>query len=226
MGSRRAQYAPPTTSCSPSSRHSARTSPPSSRSIPSSPSPDHPDHQSPISPGRFDRPTVTRNQMTPNSVTSVVASARMNPFHIAIVAMCSLLMIVDGYDMVAYGTVIVHLMDEWHMDPVLAGTLGSMALVGMLVGGLFIAPLADRFGRRPLMITCVSIASLASFSCAFTTGPLQLGGLRFVVGIALGALVPNFVALTSEIAPRAAKATLVTRVSSFYSVGGVAAAVF
>lgn len=164
--------------------------------------------------------------MTPNSVTSVVASARMNPFHIAIVAMCSLLMIVDGYDMVAYGTVIVHLMDEWHMDPVLAGTLGSMALVGMLVGGLFIAPLADRFGRRPLMITCVSIASLASFSCAFTTGPLQLGGLRFVVGIALGALVPNFVALTSEIAPRAAKATLVTLVSSFYSVGGVAAAVF
>jgi AAHS family benzoate transporter-like MFS transporter len=156
----------------------------------------------------------------------VVGGARLNGFHFKVLIMCSLLMIVDGYDMVSYGTVISHLMDEWHMDPVAAGTLGSVALVGMLVGGLLIAPLADRHGRRPLMITCVTIASLASFGCAFAAGPVQLGVLRFIVGASLGALVPNFNALAGEIAPRRAKALFVTLVSSFYSVGGIAAAVF
>ncbi|WP_344679132.1 aromatic acid/H+ symport family MFS transporter [Saccharopolyspora taberi] len=156
----------------------------------------------------------------------MVGNARLNGFHVGVLVMCSLLMIVDGYDMVSYGTVIAHLMDEWQMDPVTAGTLGSMALVGMLVGGMGIAPLADRYGRRPLMITCVTIASAGSLACAFTTGPFQLGALRFAVGAALGALVPNFIAMTGEFAPRRVKALWVTLVSSFYSVGGIGAAVF
>ncbi|SFB05392.1 MFS transporter, AAHS family, benzoate transport protein [Amycolatopsis marina] len=164
--------------------------------------------------------------MPHTTVTSVVSDARLTRFHVGVIAMCAALMIVDGYDMVSYGTVVVRLMDEWQMDPVTAGVLGSLALVGMLVGGMFIAPLADRYGRRPLMLSCVTVASVASFSCAFTTGPQQLGVLRFVVGAALGALVPNFLALTAEFAPRASKALLVTFVSSFYSVGGIGAAVF
>ena len=110
------------------------------------------------------------------------------------------------------------------MDPVTAGTLGSTALVGMLIGGLFVAPLADRYGRRPLMLICVTVASGASFSCAFAGAPAQLGILRLVVGVSLGALVPNFTALIAELAPRTSKALLVTFVSSFYSVGGIAAA--
>ncbi|MER5387908.1 aromatic acid/H+ symport family MFS transporter [Saccharopolyspora sp. NPDC002686] len=164
--------------------------------------------------------------MPQHTAGAVVGAARLNGFHLKVLTLCSLLMIVDGYDMVSYGTVISQLMDEWHMDPVAAGTLGSVALVGMLVGGLFISPLADRHGRRPLMITCVTIASIASFGCAFATGPEVLGVLRFVVGVALGALVPNFTALAGEIAPRRAKALFVTLVSSFYSVGGIGAAVF
>lgn len=169
---------------------------------------------------------MSQNPSPPPTVTSVVANARLRPFHYAVVSMCAVLMIIDGYDMVSYGTVIVNLMSEWNMDPVTAGTLGSTALVGMLLGGLFVAPLADKYGRRPLMITCVTVASIASFSCAFTTGPLQMGVLRVVVGISLGALVPNFTALVAEFSPQASKATLVTLVSSFYSVGGIAAALF
>ncbi|GAA4880424.1 aromatic acid/H+ symport family MFS transporter [Saccharopolyspora cebuensis] len=164
--------------------------------------------------------------MSQRTVTSVVGGARLNGFHFRVLGLCSLLMIIDGYDMVSYGTVIAHLMDEWGMDPVTAGTLGSMALVGMLVGGMGVAPLADRFGRRPVMITCVAVASLAALGCAFTTGPGQLGALRFVVGVALGALVPNFNAMAGEFAPKNSRALFVTLVSSFYSVGGIGAAVF
>lgn len=164
--------------------------------------------------------------MPHKTVESIVSGARLSQFHIGLLVLCSLLMAIDGYDMISYGTVIVSLMGEWKMNPVIAGTLGSMALVGMLVGGLVISPLADRFGRRPVMITCVSAASVFSLSCAFTTGPIQLGAARFIVGMFLGALVPNVVALISEFSPRASKALLVTLVSSFYGAGGVAAAVF
>lgn len=158
------------------------------------------------------------------TVDDVVGNAKFNSYHLRVMVLCGLLMIADGYDLVSFGTVITHLMDEWQMSAVTAGLLGSMALVGMFFGGLFVSPLADKHGRRKIIIACLILASVASFSCAFVNGPLAMGVLRFAVGVALGGLVPNFIAMTSEFAPRKSKAFMVTVVTSLYSVGGVGAA--
>ena len=61
-------------------------------------------------------------------------------------------MLFDGYDMVIYGSVVPRLMQEWQLSQCEAGTLGGCALFGMLFGGTLLAPLADRFGRRRLVI--------------------------------------------------------------------------
>lgn len=158
------------------------------------------------------------------TVDDVVGNAKFNSYHLRVMVLCGLLMISDGYDLVSFGTVITHLMDEWSMSAVTAGILGSMALVGMFFGGLFVSPLADRHGRRKVIIGCLTVASIASFACSFAHDPTAMGALRFAVGVALGGLVPNFIAMTSEFAPRKSKALMVTVVTSLYSVGGVAAA--
>ena len=94
-----------------------------------------------------------------------------------------------------------HLMKDWGTDPVTLGVVGSIALAGMFAGGLVVAPLADKYGRRKLIVAGLILASIAAFACAFADTPLVLGALRFVVGVALGALVPNFMALTGELSP-------------------------
>ncbi len=133
-------------------------------------------------------------------------------------------MLFDGYDMVIYGSVVPRLMQEWQLSPVQAGTLGSCALFGMLFGGTLLAPLADRFGRRRLVIATTLLASLAAFLTGHARDPLELGAGRFFTGLALGALVPSAINLISEFAPAGRRSTLVTVMSAFYSVGAVLSA--
>ena len=64
-------------------------------------------------------------------------------------------------------------MQEWQLSPVQAGTLGSCALFGMLFGGTLLAPLADRFGRRRLVIATTLLASLAAFLTGHARDPLE-----------------------------------------------------
>ncbi len=162
--------------------------------------------------------------MSTLTVDKVVDNATPGRLHLRVIILCTLLMIVDGYDMVSYGTVVNALMRDWSLSPVQAGWLGSAALIGMLIGGLLLAPQADRWGRRPMLIGCLIGSSVFTAACALAPGFLPLFLSRTAVGICLGALVANFTALVGEFAPRRFRALMVCLVSSSYSAGGIAAA--
>ncbi|EQL42849.1 hypothetical protein M770_34295 (plasmid) [Pseudomonas aeruginosa VRFPA03] len=102
--------------------------------------------------------------MNRQSAAAVIDAARFNRTHWLILGWGCFIMLFDGYDMVIYGSVVPRLMQEWQLSPVQAGTLGSCALFGMLFGGTLLAPLADRFGRRRLVIATTLLASLAAAS--------------------------------------------------------------
>lgn len=156
-------------------------------------------------------------------VTRVVNSAKVTSFHKRVFALCTLLMIVDGYDMISYGSVVQTLMIEWDMSPQQGGYLGAAALVGMLIGGMFVAPLADRYGRKRLLIACLIGSVVASLGCALSFNFETLFLARMLVGVALGAMVPNFVAMTGEYAPQRIRSFAVCFVCSVYSIGGIIA---
>ncbi|HFZ2221844.1 MFS transporter [Pseudomonas aeruginosa] len=162
--------------------------------------------------------------MNRQSAAAVIDAARFNRTHWLILGWGCFIMLFDGYDMVIYGSVVPRLMQEWQLSPVQAGTLGSCALFGMLFGGTLLAPLADRFGRRRLVIATTLLASLAAFLTGHARDPLELGAGRFFTGLALGALVPSAINLISEFAPAGRRSTLVTVMSAFYSVGAVLSA--
>lgn len=159
----------------------------------------------------------------PIPVSRVVNQAKITPFHKRVFALCTLLMIVDGYDMISYGSVVQTLIIEWEMTPEQGGFLGAAALIGMLIGGMFVAPLADRFGRRNLLIGCLTASAIASLGCALAFNFETLFVARTLVGIALGAMVPNFVAMTGEYAPQRIRSFAVCFVCSVYSIGGIIA---
>jgi len=126
-----------------------------------------------------------------------------------IVALATVGLIFDGYDLVVYGTVVsTFLRDPSQIGPVtpsIAGALGSYALVGVLVGALVAGSVGDILGRRKVMLFAYAWFSVGMGLTAFASSTMQFGLLRFVTGLGVGALVATTGALVAEYAPKGKK---------------------
>ena len=81
-------------------------------------------------------------------VNDVIDNATFNKFHWKVLFWCTLIIVFDGYDLVIYGVVLPILMDQWDLNPYVAGLLGSSALFGMMFGAMGFGMLSDRLGRE------------------------------------------------------------------------------
>jgi AAHS family benzoate transporter-like MFS transporter len=162
--------------------------------------------------------------MRDTNVTALIDEAKFGNTHLKIIIACAILLIVDGYDVFIYGSVLPQLMQLWNLTPPQAGSLASWALFGMMTGALFFGPLGDRIGRRKCIMICFTLFSASTFLNGFATTPTTFGIFRFLAGLGCGGLMPNAVALTNEYAPKRMRSTLVALMFSGYAVGGMVAA--
>ena len=81
-------------------------------------------------------------------------------FHGMLLFLGALLMLFDGFDLTIYGAVVPTIMEEWGISAVQAGMYGSYALFGMMFGALIFGTLADKLGRKKIMMICVLIFSV------------------------------------------------------------------
>lgn len=130
----------------------------------------------------------------------------------------------EGFDLVVLGVVLPSLLDEpaWGLDPATASLITTAGLLGVLVGALSAGPLADRFGRRTVMLITVVSFSVLSLACAFATGPWTFGALRFVAGLGLGGVLPVAIALVNEHGRPGRGGSATTILMTGYHVGAVA----
>ncbi len=158
------------------------------------------------------------------NVNQIIDHAKFTPFHFRVVAWCLLIILFDGYDLAINGVVLPLLMDDWGLSAVQAGMLASTALAGMMFGAMIFGSLADKIGRKKVIMICIVLFSGLTFARGFASNPTEFGILRFLAGLGIGGVMPNLVALTSEYAPQKMRSTLVTTMFSGYAVGGVMAA--
>ena len=133
-------------------------------------------------------------------------------------------MVFDGYDLIVYGNVIPSLQREWGIGPATAGTLGSLAFVGMMIGAVLAGRLSDAVGRKRAVIGCAVVLSVFTALCALATGPVMFGALRLIAGIGLGGLVPTANALAAELIPPKWRGPVATMMMSGVPIGGSIAA--
>lgn len=90
------------------------------------------------------------------------STARVGRLAVLAVGLCWLAVLFDGVDMFIYGSVLPHMLEEKALGLTSdqAGDLGSYATFGMLVGALAAGTVADRIGRKKLMVACVALLSL------------------------------------------------------------------
>lgn len=158
------------------------------------------------------------------NVNAVIDQAKFTPFHWSILLWCLLIIIFDGYDLVIFGVVLPLLMQEWSLTSVQAGMLASTALCGMMFGAMLFGALADKIGRKNVILICVTFFSGFTFLGAFASNPFEFGILRFLAGLGIGGVMPNLVALTSEYSPKRIRSTLVGTMFSGYAIGGILSA--
>lgn len=149
---------------------------------------------------------MTRNQDV--DVQHFIDKHPFSGFQWLVFGLCFFIVLLDGFDTAAIGYIAPSLIKEWGVSkPALAPVL-SAALFGLAAGALSAGPLADRFGRKRLLVVSVLLFGVACLASSFASSLTELTVLRFITGIGLGAAMPNAVTLMSEYCPGARRATL------------------
>lgn len=162
--------------------------------------------------------------MTTINIRDFIAETRFNRFHFGMLFWSCFIITFDMYDLIVYGSVLPVLMREWSMDPLQAGAIGSYGILGMMVGAILFGILADKLGRRRVLMASVVLFSLASALCGFAPGPLGFSLLRFAGGLGIGGILPCLIAMLTDYAPRGRANTFIALLMCFFSVGGILAA--
>ncbi|MDQ0865183.1 MFS transporter [Arthrobacter globiformis] len=163
---------------------------------------------------------------TPEAALPPAPAPRFSKQSALAVLVCWLLVVFDGYDLIVYGTVQSSLISEtgWGLSKATAGTIGSMAFVGMMIGAIFAGRMADSWGRRRTILGCAVVFSVFTILCAFAPNAAVFGALRLLAGIGLGGLVPSANALVAELVPAKWRSTVATLMMSGVPIGGSIAA--
>jgi MFS transporter, AAHS family, 4-hydroxybenzoate transporter len=140
-------------------------------------------------------------------------------YQLLVAAMCSLVVFVDGFDAQAMGYVAPALTSAMQIPRSVLGPVISSGLVGMMIGAMVSGPLADQFGRRPVLIGCVLIFGVGSLLTATAQSVEALVAFRALTGLGMGGAMPNAIALTSEYMPRRRRGTAVTTMICGFSLG-------
>ncbi|PPU77105.1 MULTISPECIES: MFS transporter [Xanthomonas] len=117
------------------------------------------------------------------------ALQHMTPFQWRAVAVCVVLTMLDGFDVMAMAFTAPHVSAQWQLSGKLLGILFSAGLVGMAMGSLLLAPLADRIGRRALTLICLAILTVGMGASALAIDAWQLAALRAFTGLGIGGML-------------------------------------
>ncbi|MFE3031459.1 MFS transporter [Streptomyces canus] len=161
-----------------------------------------------------------------SSSPSPLLPARGSRLALLVVGLCWLAVLFDGLDMFIYGSVLPHLLETrtFGLTADQAGDLGSYATFGMLVGALVAGTIADRIGRKKLMVACVTLFSLASGLCAMSESVTVFGLGRTLAGVGLGGLLPTAISMVSDYAPRGRGALVIGLLMTAHHAGGILSA--
>jgi len=134
-------------------------------------------------------------------------------------SLCAGTMFVEGYDAQLMGYVVPGIARDWGVAPGSLTPAIAAGLVGMMLGGFLIAPLADSYGRRRVVLYSVIAFAILTIATAFVETLPALIVLRLLTGFGLGGAMPNAIAITAEFSPTAKRASAVAAMFSFYSIG-------
>src|ERR1700693_3016253 len=117
----------------------------------------------------------------------------LSRYQLLIAILCAMVLFMDGFDAQAMGFVAPALVEHLHIARTSLGPVFSSGLVGIMIGALGFGPLADRFGRTPVVVFCTLLFGACSLLTATAVSLNALLVYRLITGFGLGGAMPNAV---------------------------------
>ncbi|MET9386243.1 aromatic acid/H+ symport family MFS transporter [Streptomyces sp. NPDC002928] len=139
------------------------------------------------------------------------------------VILCWITVMLEGYDLVVLGAIIPTLLKTHHLGMTAgdATTIATLSLVGVAIGAVCVGPLADRLGRRHLLIGSVVLFSFFTILVPLANSVAMFAALRLIAGLGLGACMPVSLTMMSEHMPASRRARASTLTMTGYHTGAV-----
>ncbi|SIT38325.1 4-hydroxybenzoate transporter PcaK [Paraburkholderia ribeironis] len=152
-------------------------------------------------------------------VHAFIDAQRFSLFHCILFVLCFLAIALDGLDTGAMGLIAPTLAQDWHVARESLGPVMSASLIGIGVGALLVSPIADRVGRRIVLICAVACFGVWSCAAAFASSMEMLTVMRFLTGVGLGAAIPNTATLMAEFVPARMRGLVVNAMLMGFAAG-------
>jgi AAHS family 4-hydroxybenzoate transporter-like MFS transporter len=140
---------------------------------------------------------------------------------ISITLVCFAVSMIDGFDTLMLSFVAPLLAKSLQIDHASLGRVFGAGFVGTVLGSLIIGPLADRFGRRKMLVVALVVTGGFTLACAFASSAGTLAALRFLGGLGMGGAIPPIAAITAESASSERRSSLVILMFIGFPLGAV-----
>ena len=158
-------------------------------------------------------------------VESQIAEGAVTGLQLTVLALCCTVNALDGFDILAISFTAADIAGEWALAPDELGLLFSGSLIGMMIGAFAIAPLADRFGRKPVLIASLGLIATGMIATSGVASAPWLFILRVMTGCGVGGVLPNINTLVAEYAPLKHRNMAISTLMISYPIGAILAGV-
>jgi AAHS family 4-hydroxybenzoate transporter-like MFS transporter len=143
------------------------------------------------------------------------------PYQVCIFLMCFAIATLDGFDSIMIGAAVPGMLATLKLQPVAIGWIFTLQALGVIAGAIVLGSLADRVGRKHMLIAATLIFGFFSLLIAYSTTFTEIAIYRALSGVGLGGAVPSALAFGCEYAPQRMRATVTTGIWLALPLGGM-----
>ncbi|MFL6605811.1 MAG: MFS transporter [Steroidobacteraceae bacterium] len=156
-------------------------------------------------------------------LASFINAYPLKRFQVRIALLCASVLFLDSFDSAALGYVAPAITELWHLPRGALGPVFASGFFGQLIGAVVAGPVADRVGRKPVMVAACIAFGVGALITTQASSLSTLLAVRLLTGVGLGAALPNAVALTTEYSPLAFRSRMLVLVFCGITLGSVVA---
>lgn len=152
-------------------------------------------------------------------MTGAKQSRAIRPVHIVTVAAVTAALMVDAFDMFMLGAIGPAIAQDFGQAVSMLKGVLAWQMTGLAIGAFVASPLADKLGRRTLLILCLTVFGVLTLLGAYAQNLDQLAVLRGLSGVALAPILPSGLALVAETTPQARRGLFMAIALTGFSMG-------